>query len=360
MSRRPLIEISCANPARRRFVLTAAAAATAASWPLILVPGKAKAAEQIVLSQFGGRYFDTLNEAFYKPFTQETGIPVVIAPPPELAKIEAMVRTGNSDYDMVDPLIDWIVQGDREGLWEPIDTKIVDRTDVVPSANRVNQQGYYLSGGGIIYSEERHAQPESRPKSWPEFWDVARFPGRRCLFGQALRTLEIALMADGVEAKAIYPLDVERAFKALDRIKPNIKLWTNPSQTISVIEQNEADFSYSFNGRVFASRMAGNNIGFVNNQCVVVMGYLAVIKGARNKEAAMKLINYSMRPERQGAWANIYGYWGTNKRCEAYIKPEVKASLLDFSEPSHCWANLEYWGDHNAELSKRFKEWTLT
>jgi putative spermidine/putrescine transport system substrate-binding protein len=356
-----IIETPAGRLGRRRFLVGTVAVASAASWPLVLTRGQARAAEQIVVPSWGGRYAETLDEAFYKPFTKETGIPVVVAPPPDLAKIKAMVKAGSVEYDVVDTLVNWVVEGDKEGLWEPIDTRIVDRTNVVPAANRPNVQGYYLSGGGIIYHEQRHGRPEQRPRSWAEYWNAARFPGRRVLVDNVDRMLAVALMADGADPAKLYPLDVERAFKSLEKVKPHVKLWTSSAaQAISTVEQNESDFNFSYNGRVFASRLAGNQVGFVDNQCVVTMGHLAVPRGARNKEAGMKLINYCLKPERQGAWANVYGYLGTNRRSAEFVKPEVKSLLLDFSGPSHHWIDLEYWGEHNAALSKRFKEWLLT
>ena len=39
------------------------------------------------------------------------------------------------------------------------------------------------------------------------------------------RTIPAALVADGVPKDKLYPLDLDRAFKKLDEIKPHIKVW---------------------------------------------------------------------------------------------------------------------------------------
>lgn len=361
MSGKKLKEIGTGNPSRRRFVIGGMAAASAAAWPLILTPGKARASERIVIPGWGGRYAETLTQAFYEPFSKATGIPVIVGPQPDLAKIKAMIKTGNMEYDLIDILSSWVVEGEREGLWEPIDTRIVDRTDVVPQANRPAVQHYYVAGGGIIYNEQRFGAPDQHPKNWREFWNVAKFPGRRCMADLADRMLAVALMADGVEAQNVFPMDVDRAFKSLDRIKPHVKLWPSASdQTISLVEKNESDFNFSYNGRVFASRLAGNPIAYVIDQSFVTMGQIAVPKGSPNKEAAMKLVNFHLRPENQANWANVYGYMGTNVKCEALIKPEVKPTMIGFDNKTICWTSMEWLGDHNSEISKRFKEWLIT
>lgn len=347
---------------RRRALLTGAAVASAASWPLILTPGKAKASEQVVVPSWGGRYEETLIEAFYKPFEQETGIPVVVGPQPDLGKIKAMAKTGEMEYDFLDLITGWVVEGEQVGLWEPVDTSIVNRSDVIPLANRELVQGFYIAGSGIGYSEERHGQPGQRPGSWQEFWDVQAFPGRRGLRADRIaEMLEVALMADGVPPSEIYPCDVERGFASLERIKPDITHWiSSTAQTISLIEKNESDFNYTYNGRVFSSRRAGNPVNFVYNQVFVSVCNCAVLRGARNKEAAMKLMDFYLRPDRQGAWANLYGYMGTNTKCGEFILPETRTEMIDIDSPTNCWENIDWWGPRNAELLKRYKEWLLT
>ena len=65
----------------------------------------------------------------------------------------------------------------------------------------------------------------SRRKAGPDFWDAAKFPGARMLADMASGSpnLEFALIADGVPMDKIFPIDIDRAFKSLSRIKPYIK-----------------------------------------------------------------------------------------------------------------------------------------
>lgn len=352
------------QPTRRRFLAGSGAivAASAAGWPLILVPGKAKASEQIVIPSWGGAYSETLTEAFYKPFTQKTGIPIVVGPQPDLAKIQAMVKTGAVEYDLVDLITGWVIQGENEGLWEPVNTNIVNRDGIMKVACRDKTQGYYVAAGGIVYHEGKFGKPEQHPKSWAEYWDVKKFPGRRVLRAdRAAEMLECALMADGVHPRQMYPLDVERAFKSLAKIKPHVAHWpTATAQLTLLVEKGEADFSYSYNSRVFASRKAGNPIQFVFNNMYVHVGYTAVVSKAKNKEAAMKLMAYLLDPQAQARWANLYGLIGTHQDAAKYIDPDAKKQMLYADDPNSVIENLDWWGPRNAELMKRYKEWLLT
>ena len=59
------------------------------------------------------------------------------------------------------------------------------------------------------------------PLTWPDFWDAKKFPGPRGYYNAPTYSLEFALIADGVPKDKLYPIDVPRALKSLDRVKPD-------------------------------------------------------------------------------------------------------------------------------------------
>src|SRR2546425_227843 len=74
----------------------------------------------------------------------------------------------------------------------------------------------------LTYSTKAYAQGRA-PLSWPDFWDAKKFPGPRGYYNAPTYSLEFALIADGAPKDKLYPLDVPRALKSLDRIKPDVK-----------------------------------------------------------------------------------------------------------------------------------------
>ena len=93
------------------------------------------------------------------------------------------------------------------------------------------------------------------PKSWADFWDVEKFPGKRGMLGQALYTLENALMADGVPRPMSTtvlrtPEGVDRAFAKLDQIKPHVVWWTSSSTAMQNLDAGEVVMTDMYNGRV--------------------------------------------------------------------------------------------------------------
>lgn len=68
-----------------------------------VLPGPAAAQKgEVIIVTYGGSTADALREAYWKPFTAETGIVVREETPPTPAKVKAMVDSGNVVWDIVE------------------------------------------------------------------------------------------------------------------------------------------------------------------------------------------------------------------------------------------------------------------
>jgi putative spermidine/putrescine transport system substrate-binding protein len=353
--------IKSAGPTRRKFLIGAGAVATAAATPLILTPGKARAAgDQIVVATWGGRFAEALTEVYYKPFEEATGIKVVVTGAPDFAKLTAAVKTGSVDIDIADLASGWVVKGEETDVWAPIDNNIVNTEGVIPAAVRDKVLAYYTYAGGMGWSQERNGEEGKHPTTWPEFWDTEKIPGRRGVRTRISETLEIALMADGVDPKEVYPCDVERGFKALDRLKDNLQFIAQTPKTIERIAQDECDFTYTYNGRAYGANQAGIPIGFSFKQNFFGLGWVAAVNKSPNPEGAQKLLAYLFDAKRQAEFGNTITYPGTLPASMAMVSEEAKPWLPDPTAHDACIENLDWWAPRFEELTKRYKEWQLT
>ncbi|MBL8705896.1 MAG: ABC transporter substrate-binding protein [Rhodospirillales bacterium] len=342
--------------ASRRRVLTTGAAALAA--PFILIPGRARGAGKVVVVNFGGSMGSAKQQAIYTPFTRETGIEVVVVPGPDLAKIRAQVQSRDVEWDVVDLLDAWVPAGARLGLLEPIDEKIVDRSGCIPFARHDFAVGGSIYAGGIAFPTDRLGGKVAM--TWPDFWNVAGIPGRRGLRNRVTDTLEIALMGDGVAPKDVYPCDVERAFKALDRIKPAVSHWiAQTAQTVSLIQSNETDFTFTYTTRVKDMQRAGVPMGYSFKQNLLGVGWAGVLKGTPRKEAAMRLCAYIAKKDRQVELANLSVDAPCYVDALAKVDPEARKWMPDVGDPNNLFVNAEWWDTRVDDLTRRFKEWLL-
>lgn len=347
------------SPGRRRFNAAGLALASVASWPLILVPGKARASERLVIVNWGGGVGEAKKKVYYDPFTKETGVPVIPVYGPELAKIRAQVQNKDVEWDVVDLVDSWVAVGEHLGLYEEIDTSIVPMDRISPLARRKYELGTHFYAGVMARSTDRFTA-DKRPATWADFWNAEKFPGRRGLRNRIGETLEIALLADGVPAESVYPCDIERAFRALDKIKPHVRQWiAQTPQTTSLIQSNEVDFTYTYVSRVYEGTKSHMAIDFSPQQNLIGRNWQAIIKGTKNKSAAMRFSEFVTRPERQLAFCNITGHAPVANGVAEKINPAILPWVPKPTAKGNLVLDPDWWFGKEEALTSRFKEWLL-
>lgn len=194
---------------------------------------------------------------------------------------------------------------------------------------------------------------------------MSKFPGKRGMRKTAKYTLEAALLADGVAAKDVYatlatPAGVDRAFKKLDALKPNIQWWEAGAQAPQYLISGDVVMSSAYNGRITNARNEGNtNLEIVWDGGLYEMEYWVVPKGTPNKAAAMQFIASTLLPERQVEYSKLIPYGLTRKSASALISPELAAVLPSSAENMKKAAAIDpaFWLDHGEELERRFNAW---
>ncbi|MBP0110882.1 ABC transporter substrate-binding protein [Bradyrhizobium vignae] len=342
----------------RRAVL--AGTATLLSAPMVLGARRATAkSDSVTMCNYGGSYQDATVKAVYDPFTQETGIKVNIVPFPGLDKIKAMQLTGNVELDVWSGSGQDTASGSKRGFWESLDPALFDVQDMViePKSDYVAYEAYIQ---GMAWDPAKYGQGK-HPTTFAEFFDMKKFPGRRVV-RKLPSMLEAALLGDGVAPKDIYPLDLNRAFRALDRIKSNT-VWaqTNPQQT-SWLQTGEADFGNCYANRVKATAEPGGGVplAFSFEQNIIGDGCLAILKGAPNKENAIKLVAYYLRPEVQARLYNLIALTPVSKKAARMLSPEMRKWRPDPNNPNNLFIDNDYWADNYDAVNRRFLEWLLT
>ena len=117
--------------------------------------------------------------------------------------LRAKVEGGNNDWDVVQVESEELALGCEEGLFEKLDwAKLGGKDDFLPAA--VHDCGV----GAIVWSTScwptTATSSRTAPKTWADFWDVKKFPGKRGMRKGPKTNLEFALMADGVAPGDVY------------------------------------------------------------------------------------------------------------------------------------------------------------
>ncbi len=325
--------------------------------------GSSGSGGQVRVAVWGGAIQEAENQYVFQPFTEETGIEVIMTGPPDPAKLKAMVDTGNIEWDLVEGGLNWVYELGEE-YFEEIDYSQFDQEtiDSVPEIYRHKfGGGFYVFSTNIGWNSKTLGEGKQM-ESWADFWDVEKFPGQRSLQGGSQPPLEFALLADGVEMKDLYPIDVDRALNKLKEIMPNIaQWWDSGAQPGQLLTSEQVVASSIWIGRIHSLMDEGAPIGFTFNQGSLAPAYWNIPKGAQNVENAQKLAAYSMRPDVQ---ANVWGNYiegPTNTKAFELMDPEY-AKLLP-THPDNADKQFvpddKWWGENRADALEKFQAMIL-
>ncbi len=350
------------TPTRRRLLVAASSLALAA--PMIWTR-RATAARQLMVRTPGGVFDDVKKQTVYDPFLAETGIEIVPVAS-TAAKLLAMYKAGQVDIDVIDTGDDVLLNLERAGALEPIpykDFKFTNPDDIEAGVRLPYQVGSFVYAFLLGYNTNAYAVGKE-PKSWAEFWDIKAFPGTRTLADMAsgAPNLEIALIADGVPMDKVYPIDIDRAFKSLSRIKSSVpKFWDTGALSAQMLADKEAALAVIWSTRAQVAADGGAPVAAQWNQNQVLAQAYGLTKGGRNIDAGVKFIDYSLSPDVQGRWLAAYKAIPVNKQAYGRTAP----ALLD-PETNKPWTiskgfrnDIVWWADNRAKVSAAWNKWVL-
>lgn len=350
------------TPTRRRIIGASAALTLAA--PAIWTR-RAAAATQLVVRTPGGAFDEVKKRTVYDPFREATGIEIVPVAS-TAAKLLAMFKAGQAEIDVIDTGDDVLLQLEQAGACEPIpyaDFKYTDPADIAADVRRPYQVGSFVYAFVMGYNTTAYPTGK-QPKDWTEFWDLKAFPGTRTLpdMASGAPALEIALIADGVAPEKLYPIDIERAFKALSRIKPAVpKFWDTGALSAQMLADKEAVLAEIWNTRAQVAADGGAAVAVNWNQNQVLAQAYGITKNTpKLKEGAM-FIDYSISPEVQSRWLGAYKAVPVNKQAYKNTAPALldPATNLPWTVSKGFRNDIDWWAANRGKVSAYWNKWVL-
>lgn len=308
-------------------------------------------AADMVFVSWGG----TTQDAQKAAWAEKAGLSVLQDGPTDYGKIKAMVEAGKVTWDVVDVEGDYAVQAGDAGLLEKLDFSVIDKSKLDPRFVTDYSVGSFYYSFVIGCNQDA---VKSCPKTWADLFDTAKFPGKRAFYKwSAPGVIEAALLADGVAADKLYPLDLDRAFKKLDTIKKDIVWWTGGAQSQQLLASAEAPFGSFWNGRLTALEKTGVKVSTSWDGNITAADSLVVPKGSQNKAAAMKFIAYASSAKAQAEFAAASGYAPTNLGSPALMDPALAKTLPDQQTAKQINADMTYWAKNRDAIGTRWYAW---
>lgn len=355
--------------------MTRQGVAAALGWLLLLAaPAEALAQQTLNVATWGGAYGRAQEEALFEPFAKKTG--TVIATEiygGDPTKLKTLIEDSSTPVDVVDVSSGGLETLCSEGLLEPMDAGDLkgdgDADDFLPGA--VSKCGVASMAWSTAIAFNRRALRAAKPDAIGALLDPGRYPGKRALPNTPQRTLELALLADGVAPGSVYTElataeGADRAFAALDKIKNHVLLWDNAAQPITWIVDGRATMAAGYSGRLFRAAIGDRNIGILWDGQIYDLDAWAVPKTAKNKTEAMEFIRFAVEPAQLAAQARLtaYGPMRTSAMAQVGTHPVIGVDMQPFlpTAPNNFRTALKFdqawWDRSGAALTQRFTAWS--
>lgn len=290
-----------------------------------------------------------------------------------LADLTQAVAAHAYGGDVIDMELPDAVAACRKGLLEKIDATtlppgadgLAAAKDFVPGAIGPCWVGSAVYSHVLIFAPGKFATP---PTSIADFFDLAKFPGRRALHGGAKYNLELALLADGVPPGRIYAAlatdaGLARAFAKLATIRDALLWLPDAGSAIDLVRTGQAAFASALSGDVYDSSQHGFVPDVIWDRQLYEMDVLAVPLGDPKRDQAMDYVRYatgSVPLAGVASWTAL----GPPRRSSqplVGVNPELKTPMAPFlpTLPGHFATAFAvddgWWLDHGDAIAPRWQ-----
>jgi len=248
----------------------------------------------------------------------------------------------------------------KTGAIQKLDWSTLGRDRFLPDQTTDCGAGAYLAATVLVWDRDKL----SGTPGWPDFWDVAKHPGRRGLHRGARGNLEIALLADGVALGDVYRVlrsdgGVDRAFRKLDQLKPYILWWDQPAQAGQLV----AGAKVLLTSAPAGARPAGARLHLGTQWAGGLQEQLswAIPAGAPHPRAATLALAIATDPARLAELARATGLGVPTKPALALLPDATRAENPATPDNGQFTLTIDngFWADNGEKLEGRFAVWVM-
>lgn len=328
--------------------------------------------DHLVVQTWGGRFTTALVKGYFEPFTEETGIKVVVVEGGADigGKLAAMQRSNNIEWDMITShYAHTPYRFYKKGFLEKVDYGIVNNTeDLIEGSLKEWGVATVVSATCLVFNKNAFPDGGPQPKTITDFFDTKKFPGPRMMpnWGAHADNLLIAWLSEGNPRDEFFPIDFDRVFKIMDKIKPHVKIWYKAgAQLVKAMVDEEVVMGIVTDGRAKQAIDNGAPFEIVWDQAFYHIAYNSVVKNTPNYDKVMRLLKYCNKPELQAINFNYLGYCPPNLKAIRYIHPKFQNTLItnpDVIKKMFGFYNIKNseWNLENIELGdQKWNTWLV-
>ncbi|CAH0525971.1 extracellular solute-binding protein [Vibrio hippocampi] len=294
-------------------------------------------------------------------FTKETGIKVFYSTYESNESMYAKLKTQGSGYDLVVPSTYFVSKMRKEGMIQPLDkSKLSHFKDLDPNyldksfdPDNTYSIPYIWGATGIGINVDM--LDKSTVKNWADLWDP-KWEGQLMMMDDSREVFHIALTKLGYSPNTTDPKQIEEAFQELRKLVPNVLVF-NSDFPANPYLAGEVSLGMLWNGSAYMARQEGASIDIIwpEKGTIFWMDSLAVPSGAKNVDAAHKMIDFLLRPENAAKIAVEIGYPTPVKTAYPLLPKEFAEDQNVF--PPQSVMDSGTWQDEVGDAATLYEEY---
>jgi putative spermidine/putrescine transport system substrate-binding protein len=310
-------------------------------------------------ADYGGLTTKAWAASVYATFTKRTGVRVTPVPL-DYGKWVAQIKSGKTSWGWADAIGYLPFQYPElfeDVPWDKLGVQASDLYQPLGAAPSEKSALQYLSSYVIGYRTDKNPKA---PATWAEFFDTKAIPGKRAIMNGAYGMLEVALLADGVPFKDLYPLDLKRAFAKLDTIKSELAFWNTGAESQQLLVNDAADFVVGYNNRFSQLADQGVPAEISWGQNLQILDVNVIPKNYARPELVVAFIKAALDPAAQAEYAKRSLNAPSNKKAYALLDEKTKSRVstnpkyLDMAVGA---MNDKWWAENLDDVSNQWTAW---
>lgn len=339
----------------------------------------AEANGALKISTWPGAYKLSQEKAFFTPYEKEKGVKIdVVTDENPIAKLKGWKEADKSGIDVVNLTSHQAEVACKGGL-----LRMLDETNIETNDNIRNLSKDFLADSlmdcavpSVAWSTLMVVKPEAfkkkKPRTWNDFFNTKKYPGKRSLRQSARYTMEMALMSRGVKPKDIYSTlssinGQKKAFSVLDKLKDDIVWWDSSKKSIENLMTAEVVMGVAYNGRLFDAIVKQSlDVTLIWQGQIYDYDYWGIPLKSQNPSAAVEFVKYATAPERLAQQSQYVPYGpmrrsalefvGTHNMIDVHMSAYLPTTKAHFARALKF--NEGWWlSEDGQKLEARFKNW---
>lgn len=312
--------------------ITGALAGTSLVYP-ILTSDVAIAAEKPQLSVYS--WYTQLIKDYMALYSKETGTETTFIGSYGGNPIWWTKMMAGESWDFFIPSMDWLQRAAKAGMIEPLDL------NKIPNFQNLSEEGKRITREQLSFDGKTYALPftlvinalvwntkkiSQSPTSWSVLWDK-QYKDHISMKDEPQLSVMVGALYTGQDPNNIQ--DWEKVKKALEAQRDLVKKYWNTHDEIFEMLATEQVWLSQYNDGRIRELIAKNiplNYTVPKEGAPSTIDCLAIPKNAKNKDDAMKFINFILKPENMALEMKTYNYLTFVPAAQQHVPEAIKNS----------------------------------